>query len=195
MFQCGVVKELNMSEITRREVVLMLAGVPHIACGAGEHRIRLAGVDLSGLDLRALNLAYADFAGADLRGCDLSDARLYGCDFSGADLTGAILRGVYAERAVFAGACLRNADFRPSARNLFFGTNLICADFQSADLLGTSFDGADLAGAVFDDENFPYLDMSAKAAGAQTANESGYDDIETLRITPSHARIQRGIAA
>ena len=123
-----------MAEMTRKELVLALAAVPDVACRKPGHLVRLAGVDLSGLDLRGLNLAHADLAGADLRGCDLSDARLVEADLCGADLTGAVLRGVFAEGATFVDARLSGADFRPSRRNLFYGTHLTGANFEGADL-------------------------------------------------------------
>ncbi|WP_225993144.1 pentapeptide repeat-containing protein [Actinomadura rudentiformis] len=48
-------------------------------------------LDLSGADLRGLDLDKMVFAGADLAGADLSRASARGAVFSGADLTGADL--------------------------------------------------------------------------------------------------------
>ncbi|HZL34782.1 MAG TPA: pentapeptide repeat-containing protein [Tepidisphaeraceae bacterium] len=140
-----------MAEITRKELILLLAAVPDRACGKNEKLIRLAGVDLSGLDLSGLNLSHADFAGANLRGCDLSDACLRHCDFSRADLTGAILRGVHGEQAIFMDAALPGADFRASERDVFYGTHLAGANFQGADLTDAVLAGASLEGADFED--------------------------------------------
>lgn len=139
----------HMAELTRKEVILVLAAAPDMGGRRSEHRVCLAGVDLSGLDLRGLNLAHADLAGANMQGCDLSDARLFEADLSSADLTDALLCGVYADGATFVAARLVRADFRKSRRDLFYGTHLIGADFRGADLTDARFDGARLAGAEF----------------------------------------------
>lgn len=73
-----------MAEITRKELILALVGADYP---------KLAGVDLSGLDMRGLHLERATFVGANLRGADLRGARLKLARFRGADLTGADLRG------------------------------------------------------------------------------------------------------
>ena len=129
-----------MAELTRKDVLLVLAAVPTFECRRGEHRVRLAGIDLSELDLHGLNLAHADLAGSDLRACNLTDCRLSDADFSKADLTDAVLRGVYAEGATFVEAKLVRADFRSSSRDLFYGTHLNGADFEGADLTDARFD-------------------------------------------------------
>ena len=83
-----------MAEMTRRELVLALDSVPNVACRAPHHLIRPAGVELSGLNLRGLDLAHADLAGTDLRAFDLSDAVLAGADPCGADFRDATLARV-----------------------------------------------------------------------------------------------------
>ena len=157
-----------MAEITRRELILVLAAVPHVACRKPDHLVRLAGVDLSGLDLHGLNLAQADLAGADLRGCDLSDARLAEADLSGADLTDAVLRGVWAEGATWTDARVVRADFRKSRRDLFYGTHLLGADFQGADLTDARLTGAHLWGARFNEANLTRADLRGARMNEQT---------------------------
>jgi len=148
----------NMAELTRKEVILVLAAAPDMGGRRSEHRVCLAGVDLSGLDLRGLNLAHADLAGADMRGCDLSDARLFEADLSSSDLTDALLCGIYGDGATFVAARLVRADFRKSRRDLFYGTHLIGADFRGADLTDARFEGALLTGAQFHES---VVDVSA----------------------------------
>jgi hypothetical protein len=157
-----------MAELTRKELILILASVPHLVCRKPDHLLRLAGVDLSGLDLRGLNLAHADLAGADLRGCDLSDARLTEADLSGANLTDADLRGVYAEGATFVDAVLVRADFRKSDRDLFYGTHLAGADFQGADLTDARLDGVQLWGARFGEANLARANLRGARMNEQT---------------------------
>lgn len=165
-----------MAEITRRELVLILAAVPHVVCRRPEHLIRLAGVDLSGLDLRGLNLAHADLSGANLRGCDLTDARLSDADLSGADLTDAILRGVYADGATFTDAILVRVDFRTSERDLYYGTHLMGADFEGADLTDACFAGAELGAAKFAGARVRGADFrGARMDGRTELNGAGFD--------------------
>jgi len=154
-----------MAELTRREVILILAAAPDVACRRSEHRVCLSGVDLSGLDLRGLNLAHADLAGADLQGCELSDARLFEADLSSADLTDAILCGVFADGATFVAARLVRTDFRKSLRDLFYGTHLSGADFRGADLTDARFEGARLSGAQFLESEWDPASLSLNGVG------------------------------
>ena len=184
-----------MAELTRRELVLALASVPNVACRAPHHLIRLAGVDLSGLNLRGLNLAHADLAGADLRGCELSDARLYECDLSGADLTDAVLRGVYAEGASFVASKLVRADFRHSERNLFYGTSLAGADFRGADLADGVLAGADLCGADFRDAALARVDFRGARLDRRTRFSCPTPCCDVPRQRPAdYPRAREGLA-
>jgi hypothetical protein len=155
---------------------LVLAAVPYMACRRSDHLIRLAGVDLSGLDLRGLNLAHADLSGANLRGCDLTDARLSDADLSGADLTDAVLRGVYADNATFIDAILVRADFRKSERDLYYGTHLMGANFDGADLTDACFVGAELGAARFAEARVRGADFRSARMDARTElNGAGFD--------------------
>jgi uncharacterized protein YjbI with pentapeptide repeats len=182
-----------MAELTRRELVLALASVPAGPCPPGQHLVRLAGVDLNGLDLRGLNLAHADLAGANLRGCDLSDARLTGCDFAGADLTGATLRGVFAEAASFAGATLVAVDFRHSERDLFFGTSLAGADFRGADLSDAILAGADLCGADLRDALLERVDFTGARLDARTRLSVAAPRCDVARTPPDEFTVAVGL--
>ena len=149
-----------MAELSRKDLILLIAAVPTTRCEKPNQLIRLAGVDLSGLDLSGLNLSHADLAGANLRGCDLTDANLAESDLSHADLIDAVLRGVYAEGATFLDAKLVRVDFRPSVRDTFCGTQLIDTDFQGADLTGARLSRTYLQGARFTDANLTRADLS-----------------------------------
>lgn len=68
-------------------------------------------VDLSGADLREVDLSeailiYANLSGADLTNANLSGAKLSGADLSGADLTNANLSGVVTLSTDLSGATL-----------------------------------------------------------------------------------------
>ncbi len=156
-----------MAEITRIDVIRILASVPTAGCRKPYHLIRLAGVDLSGLDLSGLNLAHADLAGANLRGCNLTDANLAESDLSSADLTDAALRGVFAEGASFIDANLT----RPicaAASATPFTAHIYGALTFKAQISPRPASAAQLAGARFCDANLTSADLSQAHIDADT---------------------------
>jgi uncharacterized protein YjbI with pentapeptide repeats/predicted small metal-binding protein len=147
-------------------------------CGRAE--IDLAGMDLSGKNLRKADLSGADLSDANLSGADLSDANLSGADLSdaqldradlsraniegailvratlnGARLHGTVLDGASLFRAEMDGACIRDAKLRhaylPEA--VLRGAVVEGADLTGADLDGACLRGAVLAGTVLDEAN------------------------------------------
>ena len=84
----------------------------------------LSGSNIRMLELSGINLAGADMRGVMLAGADLSESVLRGADFSGADLMESDLSG----------ADLSEADLT--------GANLMGADLSGADLSGAGLDGA-----------------------------------------------------
>jgi len=71
-----------------------------------------ANADLTGADLKGINLRDALLRGADLSDVDLRKADLRGAALTGTDLTGADLREVDLRDADMAGATLTGADLR-----------------------------------------------------------------------------------
>lgn len=65
--------------------------------------------DCRNVDLRGLDLFYANFQGADLTGANLSGMDLTGADFTDANLTGANLTGAILDYAYFFNTVLTNA--------------------------------------------------------------------------------------
>lgn len=86
-------------------------------------------VDLSGADLRRLDLSYKTLSYRNLCNATLLYANLSGANLRGANLAGASLFG-----ANLRGANLSNADLR--------GANLMNADLEGADLEGANLEGA-----------------------------------------------------
>jgi uncharacterized protein YjbI with pentapeptide repeats len=119
--------------------------------------------DLSGADLRQMNLGGANFRGSDLSGADLRDADLSGTDFANAVLTGAnlykldlraaALKGAVLDKANLVGANLRFLDLSSSMSQLE-GANLMLADLTGANLSGAVLDNADLSSAYLDGADF-----------------------------------------
>jgi hypothetical protein len=96
---------------------------------------------LEGLDLRGVQLPYADLSGVccreqDLDGADLTGSLLTDADFSGSSFQGANLAGADFSRSELVRCNLRDAD-------------LAGADFENADLTGADLRGAHLEGAKF----------------------------------------------
>ena len=126
----------------------------------------LSCLDLSGLDLRYMNLSGADFTGsslasADLRYSDLSGAQfiranlrrarlsvtnLRDANFHGADLGGATLRYTDLSSAYMYRTDLRNTDLRHA--NLY-DVDLYDADLRHAQLTGLLIDGLPSGHLIF----------------------------------------------
>jgi len=109
-------------------------------------RGRLAGADLSGIDLSG-----SSFLGfpADLVKTHFDDATLAGTSFKLADLAGATFKDVQAPGASFQDAELAAAGGAGAASFAGTKTDLSGADFVGADVSGVSFQSADLSRAVF----------------------------------------------
>lgn len=99
----------------------------------------LAHSRLDGLDLRGVQLPFADLCGCYGRGQVLSGANLAGSLLVDSDFVGANFEG-----ANLAGADLSRADLM---RCSFRGANLRGTDFEKADLSGADLRGADTEGA------------------------------------------------
>jgi uncharacterized protein YjbI with pentapeptide repeats len=109
---------------------------PKAAAGA---QAGLAHRRLTGLDLRGVQLAFADLCGSygpgqDLTGANLAGSLLVDSDFVGANFAAADLSGADLSRAE-----LRRCSFR--------GANLRGADLEKADLTGADLRGADVTDA------------------------------------------------
>ncbi|MEV4111068.1 pentapeptide repeat-containing protein [Nonomuraea sp. NPDC049695] len=114
-------------------------------------------LDLSGADLRGLNLDQMIFADANLSGADLSRASARGAIFSGADLTDANLTGADLTRAGFgyselvdatiAFTRLGSAMIQPATLTgaVFTGAILDHTSFRECDLTGVDLRGCDLS--------------------------------------------------
>src|SRR6266852_4795335 len=114
--------------LTRTDVVRLLQDV-----GSPEQ------LDVSGQNLRGINLTNCNLRGANLSQASACEANLCGTNLSKADLHGADLRGTYLCWADLRGANLYEADLREA--------DLSWADLQEADLRGADLSWASLGGA------------------------------------------------
>jgi hypothetical protein len=117
---------------------------PKPAAGA---QARLAHQRLEGVDLRGLNLPYADLCGCVARGQDLSDANLSGSLIIDGDFSHSSFRAANLAHADLSRTDLRDCDFGGADLT---GADLEKADLTGADLRGARLDGARWPGAVLD---------------------------------------------
>lgn len=112
---------------------------------------------LSGATFTAATLDHTDFTRADLSRADLESVQSTRADFTGADLTGAVLT-----RATLREACLRDA-------------RLTGADVSGADFTGATLDGAELGSMVFSDTTrWPTEALRREAMSNGQRDDAGY---------------------
>lgn len=119
--------------------------------------LQLSGCDLRGVDLGSADLQRASLLGAQLDGAQLQHQDLRGLKASGAQFPGADLSGASLEGAELSGADLRSTDLR--------GACLQGADLRDADLRQSNMQGADLAGADLDGTQLAGASMPASGTG------------------------------
>jgi hypothetical protein len=145
----------------------MNPGVRPDLSGSNVKIMELSGVDLSGADMRGVMLSGADLSGAVLKGADLSRADLMEADLSGADLSGAELAGA----------------------------NLMGADLSGADLTDTGLDGAilyraDLEGSDCVSHHLWLNELTDFADGLGSVDKEGdaflFDDMEDSCVESSY---------
>ena len=148
-------------------------------------RIHLKDCDLSGLDLRGLNLSEGHFVNCDFSGADLEDAHFVGSDlfsacfdkanltrtnFSRSDMRGARFDGAELDSATLDGADLgRGVVFRHGAREGSFSESI--SSFRNANLRGTNLAEAKLSGVNFEGAALHGVNM--QGADLRGANFSG----------------------
>ncbi len=117
----------------------------------------LALAKLSGANLSGAVFSGANLSGAELSGADLSRAMLSGTDLSGANLSGAVLSGANLSGAVLSGALLFFVDLSGIS---LFGVDLSGAVLYKANLVGANLYDANLTGAHLSGANFIDADLS-----------------------------------
>jgi uncharacterized protein YjbI with pentapeptide repeats len=137
--------------------------------------------DLSGADLREVDLSYAELDGADLRraflagsmgsaqlmnanlaGAVFASASLVNANLDGANLTGASLMGAEMGDADLTGACLVNvkAAFAQLHGAIMPGADLRGGDFHTANLFKADLREADLSDGDFREANFGQANLN-----------------------------------
>lgn len=102
----------------------------------------IAGVSQSGQKLNPVeskNLARMNLSGKNLRYLDLREANLEGANLRNADLKGSDLQGANLRNADLQGASLKKTDLRNA---ILVGANLQEVNFREANLMGADLHGA-----------------------------------------------------
>jgi len=154
-----------------------------------------AGMDLSGIPFRSVQVDSVDLSGANLMMAAFRDSHLHGAnfrntditavDFTGSDLSqadltaalgpfvlaaGAVFQAANLGRSSWVAADLKKANFRNAdLRGANFGlADLRGADFRGANLQNTFFGGADLRDALFEGAGFSNTDVVAAVLQTST---------------------------
>ncbi|CAI5466755.1 unnamed protein product, partial [Closterium sp. Yama58-4] len=147
------VEDDDAPELTRKEVIMAIQS----------KRVRLRGVNLSGINLAKL----------DLSGVDFSFSRLVGTFFSRANLQCALFREAVADGCNFHNATLKECDFEKATLRaaVLSAATLASANFQDACLVDASLCGADLRSAHL--QNADLTNANLSSANLEGANLKG----------------------
>jgi uncharacterized protein YjbI with pentapeptide repeats len=144
--------------------------------------LNLEGAQLAGVDLSGANLRFSSLNGANLTGANLQNTQLSFSDLSNTQLPGANLSNSESMMAKFIGANATRANLSNAILRIpdFTGADFTGADFTGANLQrlnrsqnqlnGANFTGANFTGANLTKANFTGADLT----GAQFQGSKGY---------------------
>ncbi len=150
----------------------------------------LSGADLKGIDLSRGNLVEVSLGWADLRKADLSKCDLFDAGLAGANLSGANLARADLTRAGLAGANLREANLTGANLNeaLLREVDLSGADLRWSNLSEANLEGANLSEATVGSTVFGRIDLSV-VKGIDSVIHTGPSIIGIDTIYLSHGKI------
>lgn len=128
----------SQNKIGRVDVINKLATTRDLS-GMDLRWLDLSGIDLSNAILKKVRFDYSNLTGANLSNSDLTNARFCPTNLTNANLKGADLRGAIMPDSTLAGADLAGANFSGML-------NLLGVDFTGANLAGADFTGANMEG-------------------------------------------------
>lgn len=147
---------------------LTRADVEHFLHEAGSpEKLNLTGRNLRGVDLKHFNLAGATLREANLNGADLRNATIREADLNGANLRGAKLNGADLSKTDLSNTDLDSADL--SGVNLT-GTTLRGARLSYANLSGATLSGVNLSGLSLSGAHLSKADLSGANLGRADAH-------------------------
>ncbi|MBE9482221.1 MAG: pentapeptide repeat-containing protein [Chloroflexi bacterium] len=161
------VEAIDLSGLDLRGIILKDARFPTDFEDGQQVGAKFNGSDLTGADLRSINLQYAQFKKLDnqptcLAGVDLRSSLLLNANFQGADLTGAQFGGI--PSAAGYPATLEGTDLR--------GANLFRANFEGCYFYDTKLEGAYIRGADIFDAYLEEIDWGKYKIGEESKKEN-----------------------
>lgn len=168
------VEAIDLSGLDLRRIILKDARFPTDFEDGQLVGAKFNGSDLTGADLRSINLQYAQFKKLDnqptcLAGVDLRSSLLLNANFQGADLTGAQFGGI--PSAAGYPATLEGTDLRSA--------NLFRANFEGCYFYETELEGAYMRGADIFDAHLEEIDWGNYKIGEEST-KVGLHSAETI---------------
>ncbi len=124
------------------------------------HGIKITGADMSKTDLRGANLAGTEFTGTDLSGANLDGANLTGAKFTGADISDATFHNARMDGVRFVGISLRNTGLDPAGIRAVLVHGCEGCDLSHMNLRGVDFRGITLTGVDLSHSDLTGADLS-----------------------------------
>jgi uncharacterized protein YjbI with pentapeptide repeats/beta-lactamase regulating signal transducer with metallopeptidase domain len=163
------------------------------------HGLSLSGDDMSRVDLRGANLRDTRFSGVDLTGARLDGADLTNAEFSGATLvnvswTGAILTNTKFEGVTIDSAMVRSGMLRHMLSNCQ-GCDMHALDLRGLDLSGVHLQGADLSNADLRGTNLSHamldgVDLKGTQLDGADLTDAKLNGCNLTGVGLRHAKIQ-----
>jgi uncharacterized protein YjbI with pentapeptide repeats/beta-lactamase regulating signal transducer with metallopeptidase domain len=110
------------------------------------HGLKITGADMTKTDLRGANLAGTEFAGTDLSGANLDGANLTGARFTGTDISNATFHNARMDGVQFTAISLRNSGIDPAGLRAILLRGCTGCDLSHMNLRGIDFRGIELTG-------------------------------------------------
>jgi len=110
------------------------------------HGIKITGADMSKTDLRGANLVGTEFSGTDLSGANLDGANLTNARFTGTDISNATFHNARMDGVRFEGVSLQKSGLDPAGLRAILVRGCTGCDLSHMNLRGVDFRGIELTG-------------------------------------------------
>jgi uncharacterized protein YjbI with pentapeptide repeats/beta-lactamase regulating signal transducer with metallopeptidase domain len=110
------------------------------------HGLKITGADMTKTDLRGANLAGTEFAGTDLSGANLDGANLTNARFTGTDISNTTFHNARMDGVRFVGVSLRGTGLDPAGIRAVLLRGCEGCDLSHMNLRGVDFRGMELTG-------------------------------------------------
>jgi len=147
-----------------------------------------SGMELSGLEMRHVDLSGANFSGAELNGCDMEHGSFEDCDFGGAHFYGVQASDASFDRSKFIGTHIEGCNY--AYVNLQNG-NFTNALFEDVNLHHAKLDWSIFYGAQFENTD-PSAAFATQTKGLPTSQPLNEKQVALAIIHARHTLWQHG---